>query len=377
MSEEGSPTLLNRAISFVRKMGILFVVTVFLPTVLAIFYFGIFASNVFISESRFVVRAPERALTGGLGTLLRSAGWANAGLEVYAARDYVLSRDALSDLNRDGAVNRAYGNGSISVFDRFNPLGWSDTREDLFRYYEKKVSVNYDSTSSITTLEVRAFTPQDAYRFNSFLLARAEGVVNDLNGRAQRDLIRVAQAEVDLAKEKSFKTALALARFRDRQQMVDPEKQATVQLQMISKLQDELIATRMRLFQLRRLTPSNPQIPVLESGERSLQREIEEETAKVAGGSGSLAGAAANYQHVMLDNQFAEKQLAAALTAYEDARSEALRKQAYVERIVEPSKPDKAQEPRRIRGILTTLALGLVSWGVLSMLFAGIREHRG
>jgi capsular polysaccharide transport system permease protein len=38
--------------------------------------------------------------------------------------------------------------------------------------------------------------------------------------------------------------------------------------------------------------------------------------------------------------------------------------------------PDVAQEPHRLRGILATFVLGLVAWGILSMLLAGVREHQ-
>lgn len=63
------------------------------------------------------------------------------------------------------------------------------------------------------------------------------------------------------------------------------------------------------------------------------------------------------------------------MASLEQARNEAQRKQLYLERIVQPNKPDIAIEPQRIRAILTTLAVGVVVWGILSMLFAGIREH--
>jgi capsular polysaccharide transport system permease protein len=32
-------------------------------------------------------------------------------------------------------------------------------------------------------------------------------------------------------------------------------------------------------------------------------------------------------------------------------------------------------EPRRIRGVVTTFLLGLVLWGVLALVVAGVREH--
>ncbi|MEQ1517640.1 MAG: capsule biosynthesis protein, partial [Usitatibacteraceae bacterium] len=61
--------------------------------------------------------------------------------------------------------------------------------------------------------------------------------------------------------------------------------------------------------------------------------------------------------------------------ALETAKSEALRKQLYLERLVQPNLPDKAEEPRRIRSVMTVLLLGLVAWGVISLLVASVREH--
>ena len=64
------------------------------------------------------------------------------------------------------------------------------------------------------------------------------------------------------------------------------------------------------------------------------------------------------------------------MTSLQDARNEARRKQAYVERIVQPNLPDEAAEPRRLRGILATLIVGLIAYAIASMLLAGIREHK-
>ena len=107
-----------------------------------------------------------------------------------------------------------------------------------------------------------------------------------------------------------------------------------------------------------------------------LQRAIAEQMGAVAGSNGSLSATAAQYQRLQLEREFADRQLAAALATLQDARNEARRQRAYVERVAQPSRPDEAMEPRRIRGILSVLIAGLVAWGVLSMLLAGVREHR-
>lgn len=366
-------TLLKKIFGRVRP---LFLLTVVIPTALAVLYFGIFASDVYISESRFVVRSPDKPSTSGLGMLLKSTGFASAGDEIYAAQDFVLSRDALKALNQKNAFVRAYGASSVSIFDRFDPWGMGNTFEDLYKYYGKKVAVEQDTTSSIVKLTVRAYNAEDARRINEQLLEMAEATVNKLNERGREDLVRFADREVDEAKRKSQSAALALSAYRNEAGVVDPEKQATVQLQMISKLQDELIATRMQLRQLRALAPKNPQIEALDVRAKGLAREIDEQLGLVAGSSKSLSSRAAQYQRLFLESQFADKQLAGAMASLQDARNEARRKQAYVERIVQPNVPDDPLEPRRLRGIFSTLILGLAAWGIISMLLAGMLEHK-
>jgi len=263
------------------------------------------------------------------------------------------------------------------MFDRFNPLGWDGSFEDLFEYYLKKIDIQYATTSSITTLTVRAFTPGDAQSMNRQLLQLSESLVNRLNERGRTDLVRYAAQEVQESEQAARQAAVELARFRNANGIIDPERQATVQLQMISKLQDELIGARMQLLQLRAMAPQNPQIPILQVRISGLAREIDRQLGLVAGDRKSLSATAAQYQRLQLEREFADRRLAAAMNSLEEARNEARRKQAYVERIVQPSLPDEAQEPRRLRGIFATFVLGLVAWGILRMLLAGVREHHG
>ena len=368
---------MQNAVSRIRKaVSPLFAATVILPTAAAAIYFGVLASDVYVSESQFVVRSPDKPQSSGFGFLLKNVGFSSAGEEVFAAQNYIQSRDALAAVNRNDRFLNAYTRPGVSMFDRFDPLGINSSFEDLFEYFSGRVVVDYDTNTSITTLKVRAFDPADAQYFNRALLDMAEQTVNAMNTRGRQDLIGFATTEVNIAKRRSAEAAAALASYRNQAGVVDPEKQASLQLQMIAKLQDELIAARTQLAQLQRFAPSNPQVESLQVRIASLSGQIDEELGKVAGDRKSLAASAAQYQRLFVETQFAEKQLAAAMASLETAQNEARRKQAYVERIVEPNKPDAPLEPRRLRGVLVTLVMGLIAWGILTMLLAGIREHK-
>lgn len=356
--------------------GLLFWLCVVAPTTLAIVYFGVLASDVYISESRFVVRSPKKPAVSGVGMLLETAGLSNGSDEMRAAQGYISSRDALRALDGDGLARRAWGNDSIFILNRFDPFGLDGSFEELFLYYDDKVAVDFDSETGIATMMVRAFTPQDAQVMNRRLLERAEALVNQLNDRSRGDLVRYAEREVMEAQGRARTAALALASFRNRAGVIDPERQASVQLQMISKLQDELIGARMQLLQLSAAASENPQLPLLKVRITGLQRAIEEQMGAVAGSSGSLSATAAQYQRLQVEREFADRQLSAALATLQDARNEARRQRAYVERVALPSRPDDSMEPRRLRGIISTLIVGLVAWGIFTMLLAGVREHK-
>lgn len=358
-----------------KRPSLLFTMTVIIPGLLSTLYFGFLASDVYISESQFVVRSPEKPAASGLGMLLQSAGFANAGEEVFTAKAYAESRDALRALNKDGSYEEAYRRPHISLFDRFDPLGVDGAFEDLYKYFSSHVQVVADPTTSVSTLTVRAFTSEDAYKINRQLLGLTEATVNKLNQRGQADLVRYAQVEVGAAKQQAQAAAVALAQLRTSSGIVDPEKQAEIQMQMISKLQDELIAAKTQLVQFETFTPQNPQLPALRKRISAIQSEIREQTGLLVGQRKSLATSAVEFQRRTLENELAQKQLASALASLEDAKSEARRQQIYVERIVAPNRPDAPLEPRRLRGILATLVIGLAAWGILSMLMAGVREH--
>jgi len=359
-----------------KNVNRLFAVFVIIPVFLAIIYFSLFASDVYISESKFVVRSPEKPSTGGLGLMLASTGaFSAASEESYAATAFVESRDALRAINTHGEFEKAFERPHIWFAERFNPIGHRGHFEDLFKYYSGHVKLESDATTSISTLTVRAFTPGDARRINEQLLRMTEDTVNHMNQRGRRDMIRFAQIEVNDAKDQARMSSRALAAYRNREGVVDPELEATSKLEMISKLQDEVITTRAQLAQLREFTPRNPQIPVLMNRSRTLDDEIRQQMGTLAGGNKSLAASSVEFQRLFLENEFADKQLTATLASFQEARNDARRQQVYVQRIAEPNLPDAPLEPRRMRGILATLVLGLVAWGIASMLVAGIKEH--
>lgn len=357
----------------------LFIATVIVPTLIAILYFGLLANDVYISESRFVVRSPSQSGASPISAVLGRAGLGGGGASGVEGNstisEYILSRRALEEADKDEFVEAAYTAPDIFFFDRFGTV-WGESKEQLYQYFLGKVAVTEGLSGQVMTLRVSAYDPTQAQEINSRLLLQSEELVNSLSERSRDDTLALAQEQVDEATDKARVARLELAQYRGAERIVDPAQESLVGLQMVGKLQDQLIAAKTQLRQLQTYTPEASQIPFLRTQIRQLQSEIEQTRKGLTGGSGSLSAAMVRYQELAVNSEFAEQQLAIALASLQEAQAEARRKRNYVERISDPSLPDFAEEPRRIRSILATLVLGLLTWGVLSMLLIGVREHR-
>ncbi len=358
-----------------KTINALSIITVIIPTILAVLYYGLFAQDIYISESRIIVRNPTQSTPSPLNLALDQTGFGTVNDGNNSVVAYLQSRQAIEQGNQDSLITDAYSGEGIFWFDRFGAFG-AESNEQFYRYFSDKLDVDEGATTQVLTITVRAFDPKTAQTINQRLVEQSEELVNSLSGRAQADLISIAEGEVEEASKAARLAAVELARFRDTSGIVDPVQQSEVGLQMISKLQDELIGAQTRLRQLQTYTPQASQIPFLQTQVRELRGQITRARSELTGGRESLSSALAQYEELEVNAQFAEAQLAATRAGLQEAKAEARRKQAYLEQISAPSLPDYPVEPRRIRSILAAFMLGLLTWGVIYMLAIGVREHR-
>ena len=360
-----------------KKFSFLFYVTVIIPTLFSIIYFGLIATDRYISESSFVVRSAKgQSSSSGFGALLQTAGFARSQDDTYTVREYMKSRSALNGLNETIPVRNFYETKG-DIFSRFNGFGLQNEQEAFYLYYVDKIKIDFDAISGISILRVESFNAEESKQINSALLKQGELLINQLNERARNDTIRYAQNAVNIAEHRVKNAADQMTEYRNKHGIFDLKAQSEVQISLVSKLQDELILIQTQLDQVKAVTPENPQISGLIAREKSLRKEINAQMRAISGkGDKSLTSQAAEYQRIFLENELAEKQLTAAMTALESAKADADMQQLYLEIVEQPSEPDLAQKPTRIYNIVATLIIGLIIYGILSLLVASIKEHK-
>jgi len=354
-----------------------FAVVVGIPTVMAIVYYGLIASAVFVSQSSFVIKSPAQKSipTLSLANLVQTSGLSAGQEQTKEVLQYIRSRNALEDLLKQTNVRAKYSNRGADFLSRFPGPLRDDTFETFYRYYGSVVGANTDPDSGLAVLEVRAFTTEDAYDLNSRLLDLSEALVNRLNQRAEGRAISEAERRVLQAEERVRNARLALSAYRNQQALFDPGKQAAGVLEISNKLVSEQAALQAQLDLMLRVAPRNPSIPAIRNRIGAIGREIGAQIGRAVGTPTGIASKVGAYEKLQVEQEFATQMLTAANTSLETARTEAQKQQFYLERVVEPNKPDDSTLPNRLKRILVVFCASVCLYFIGWMLVVGVLEH--
>jgi capsular polysaccharide transport system permease protein len=353
-----------------------FLIIVVFPTLMAATYFFGFATDQYVSEAKFVVRGPTAQPSGMLSSLLQTAGASRADDDTYAVQDYILSRDALAELIKGNGLRDVFNRPEADAFSRFPRLFGGETFEHLYSYYQKHIEVVLDSTTGVSTLMVQTFRPEDSQRIATALLAAGEGLVNRMNDRQRENAMRDARKEVGIAEAHVQAIASRIAEFRDREALLDPNKQSVPMLRNIDELQTMLSRTNLQISQLAATSPHSPLMPDYQRRATALQAQINDARTQITGTDSSLVPKIAAYEMLTLQQDFANRQLASATSSLEAARMQAERQQLYLDPIVQPNLSDYATYPKRLSSISVTFATFLGIYLMLTLLISGAREHQ-
>src|SRR5207245_3633031 len=94
---------------FLRSLNIWFWALVGLPTLIAGVYFFGLASDLYLSEVKFVVHGPAKGPSSALSAMLASASSSTVSEDTYAVHEYLMSRDAVRRLEREDDLRILFG----------------------------------------------------------------------------------------------------------------------------------------------------------------------------------------------------------------------------------------------------------------------------
>jgi capsular polysaccharide transport system permease protein len=364
-----------------------FLAWVVAPTLLTLAYLLLFAQPQYASEFRFAVYTQgsgsvqtASATTDSIAVDLPSSPAVQAS---FIVTDYLQSSQVIEDLRKRFNLPALYkGRGFDPVFH----FWWDNgSFEAMLTYWRNfVVDVNFDITTGLGNVSVRAFSPQDALRLAQALVELSERVVNDVSMRPRLDAVAFARAGLDRAEKALDDVFKEMEAFRFREGTAGPARNADAAAALTASLQSTLAGLNAQAASLQtRLAPTAPSLVALRAQIAATEQEITRTSAQLREplpgvapeGSPNLSNAMRTYAFLQQQSQFAQSFRDTMARNLEQARFSAEVQRDYMQVSVHPLLAQATTAPKPIRWTAVTFIALSAFWMAGVLLVAALRDH--
>jgi len=349
---------------------------VFLPTLVAGYYFYAIATPMYATKSEFVIQKADIGAAGGLGSLFAGSGLATS-QDSVTVQSYLSSRDAMLRLSADLGFKAHFQDPAIDPLQR---LEADASNEAAYKLYQRYVKIGFDPTEGIIKLEVVAASPEASAAFSEALIQYAEARVDNLTQRLRKDQMAGAVESYAEAEAKRAQAQAEVLRLQTDLQVLDPTTETGSVMSQVTALETQLNEKRLQLQQLLdNARPNQARVDGVRGDIARLEALIADLRSKLTSTSGStgeslaqisgqLAVAQSNLETRTLLMQQALQQL-------ESARIEANKQTRYLEMGVHPVAPDQPTYPRAFENTILAFLVFAGIYLMISLTASILREQ--
>ncbi len=373
------PPPVRKARMKLRHVGLFFSFLIFVvgSILVAGWYLYTRAEDQYASRVGFTVRSQEvqnpLEIISGLGQGLSGSATSDTDIlyEFIQSQQLVDQIDSQLDLR---AMYSKPENDPIFAFDPDMPV------EDLVDYWRSMVAIYYDSGTGLIELRVRAFAPDDAVAIADAILESSTDLINNLSAEARADATRYAREELATAIDRLTAARQEMAKFRTKEQFVDPSNDVEGQMTVLIELQQLLAQRYIELDLLIKNTRSgDPRVEQTRIEVEVIEKRIETERRKFGLGASdddaTFADKLARFEELSVELEYGQTAYLSAQAQLDTAVREARQQSRYLADYLGPTQPESAEFPQR------ELLLGLIAlfvfliWSLLTLIYYSLRDR--
>jgi capsular polysaccharide transport system permease protein len=357
-----------------------FLLCVVLPSLCYLFYGAFIASDEYVAEARLTVRGSQDQKVQGIDAssiISKITGGSSKATvqDAFIVLNYIKSRAIVADLGGRDYLEKIYARSDADFFSR---LDKGADLEKLWKYWTGKVKVYLDTMSGIVTLQVQAYTPEDAMKTAQAIVDLSEQLVNSISHRSRSDALEKAEAEVKLSAQKLAQARQSLVEFRNANVLIDPITKAKNIGELIGQLTVERLQIDSNLRSMSgMLAADSPSQRLQRTRLATLDEQIASLRQKLTDtkGGDTVSAQLATFEELELNEKFNEKMYTVAQAAYERARQERDKQLLYLVVVVRPTTPESATYPQPALASSLFFASALILWAVAGLLVAAIKDQ--
>lgn len=345
-------------------------------TVLAVFYWGLIASDRYVSDAHVVVDRTDLQASQGMDFATLVTGGRN-NHDLLLLRDHLRSVDMLLKLDGQLKLRKHY---SDNKRDPLSRMWFSDASQEFFhQHFLNRTSIEVDEQAGILRIRAQAYDAPMAQAIAQGLLREGEAFMNEIAHRLARDQVAFLEQQVSKSVEKALQTRRALLAYQNNSGLISPQAKAETLVAITGRLEGQISELKARRSaMLGYLSASSPDVAQLTLQIDAMEKQMAQEQARLASPKGGsiLNRQIEEFQRLELEAGFAQDVYKTSLVALERGRVEAGRTLKKVSVVQSPTLAEYPLEPRRIYNILVFGLTVLALAGIAHLLAAIVRDHQ-
>lgn len=361
------------------------ILIVIIPNIISVIYFGLIASDQYVSEAKFTVASGAIPKMDGLGSVTGLPPMAIF-QESNIIISYIESRALVDILDREINLRHKFGSSNIDWLSRFNQ---SESVEKLLAYWQDHIKATITAPAGIIKLEILAFSPKDAQVIANAIIVKCEEVVNSLNDKMRRDTTYLAEAELRKSSERLKITRMKIESVRNQEGVINTSEASNSLNKILLELETTLLKYKNEYETEKKYVDEvAPQLRVMKSKIDTLTLQIEAVKGRITKNNTLeiYSSSTKNEESVMsktirkiseveLEQKIAETAYSQAAIALEMAKQMSEKKYIYLHQITESSLAEEAILPKRKSYILLILLITIFGNKLINKAAEIIRDN--
>lgn len=347
---------------------------VLLASALIVFYYAVWASPRYVSETQFVVKQAD-------SNSIQLAGLAALGSVSPSMRDalvlqkYIQSSAMAKALDEAVSLKAHY---ERDDWDFISKLAHGSTTEEYVKYYQDHILVLHDEMSDILYVEVQTFNAEYSLQVANALLSISENFINDIGSKMAQEQMTYAQQEVERSYSVLREQQSSLVDFQDKFKLYSPEQQGGALVSAINELESEIIRQQTELKSLLAFMREDaPEVKAKKIRIQALEQQLNEEKTRLTDGDQqSLNKINVSFQEIKLNAELASDLYKSSLAGLEQVRAEAYRKLKHLLVVEAPSLAEQDKYPRRLYSVFTWFISLVLIYLIGRLIWAIVKEHK-
>lgn len=347
----------------------------FLAILGAVMYWGLVASDRYVSEAHIVVDRTDiqsstavdfRSMISGIG----------GHQDLFLLRDHLRSVDMLQKLQSSLDLRSHYSDRSRDILSRL----WSvnATQESFHEHFLARTSIEVDELVGVLVIRAQAYDAATAQKIAKTLILEGELFLNGMAHQLAREQVVFLEQQVAQSNKKNMVARNALLAYQNSTGMISPISQAETLAAIAARLEGQITDLQARRTgMLGYLSPDAPDVAQLNLQINALQSQMATEKKRLASAGGmTLNRNIEEFQRLEVEAAFAQDVYRTSLVALERGRFESVRMLKKLSILQAPSLSQYPVEPRRLYNIVVFIIGVFGALGIFSLIITIVRDHQ-